>query len=160
MEREEIQISAEDLCNIVYDDHEDWEEVQSEVDGHWRHGTEHTGVFKRISDGKFFRMNWRQSPKDSMDFADMNYDCVATEVFPVKVTKTEYVHEHVKTASISFDNVKDSDGWFGLCSDLGYDAEDSNKCYEMFEYGEYGSFTIEVDKDFNIIGGKIYKSGK
>jgi len=90
MEREEIQISTEDLCDIVYGDHEDWNEIHSEVDGHWRHGTEHTGVFQRVSDGKFFRMDWRDSCKDSMGFTDMNYGCTAKQVFPKEVTTIIY----------------------------------------------------------------------
>ena len=29
----------------------------------------------------------------------------------------------------------------------------------MFEYGEYGSFWIEVDEDGNIIGGRLIPCG-
>jgi hypothetical protein len=90
MEREEIQISTEDLRDIVYDDHEDWQEVESSVDGHWRHGTEHTGVFRRLIDGKFFRMDWRDSVKDECWWEDMNYGCTAKEVFPKEVITTVY----------------------------------------------------------------------
>lgn len=62
-----------------------------------------------------------------------------------------------KTAKISLDNLKDSDGWYGLGSELGFTSE---KIYKIFEYGEYGSIVIEVDEDLNIIGGKIIPCGK
>lgn len=91
MEREEIKISAEDLRDIVYDDHEDWQEVESSVDGHWRHGTEHTGVFRRLVDGKFFRMDWRDSVKDECGWSDMNFGTFTfKEVFPKEVTTIIY----------------------------------------------------------------------
>lgn len=66
----------------------------------------------------------------------------------------------MKTATIILEDVKDSDQWFVLCSDLGYTEDDNAKCYEMFEYGEYATMEIVVDENFNIVGGKIIKSGK
>jgi hypothetical protein len=90
MERQTVSISNEDLQDIVYGDHEDWIVIESKVDGNWRHGTEHTGVFQRASDGKFFRMDWRDSVKDECEWRDMNYGCTAKEVFPREVTVTIY----------------------------------------------------------------------
>lgn len=57
-----------------------------------------------------------------------------------------------KTSTISFDSVKDSGSWADLAHDLGL----FDKLYDIFEYGEYGNFTIEVDEDLNIVGGKIH----
>ena len=62
-----------------------------------------------------------------------------------------------KTASITLDNIKDSDGWFDLGNSLGLSQE---KIYKVFEYGEYATIRIEVDEDLNIIGGKIIPCGK
>jgi len=62
-----------------------------------------------------------------------------------------------KTASISFDTVKCTDGWRDLGSELGFSYE---KIQEIFEYGEYGSFEIIVDEDLNIIGGHIIPCGR
>lgn len=91
MEREEIKISAKDLRDIVYDDHEEWEEIESSVDGYWRHGTENTGVFKRLVDGKFFRMDWRDSVKDECGWSDMNFGTFTfKEVFPKEVITIIY----------------------------------------------------------------------
>jgi len=58
-----------------------------------------------------------------------------------------------KTARIELENIKCSDGWTGLANDLGYSNEDAR---DIFEYGEYGHITIEVDENLNIIGGKIH----
>jgi hypothetical protein len=67
----------------------------------------------------------------------------------------------MRTAKITLYNIKESDGWFQLCSTLFPNEEGENeKCYEMFKYGEYGTLEIIVDENFNIIGGKIIKNGK
>jgi hypothetical protein len=90
-QREVIKISIKVAKVIVYDDHEDWQTIQTEITGNWRHGDENTGVFKRLSDGKFFRIDWRDSVKDSCGFEDCNYgDFEATEVFPTTKTITVY----------------------------------------------------------------------
>jgi len=60
----------------------------------------------------------------------------------------------MRTAEITIDNIKDSDGWYALATELGYSEKG---IYDIFEYGEYGSITIKVDENLNIIGGKINK---
>jgi hypothetical protein len=162
MENEKIKLSLEEARDIVYDDHESWECVHSEISGNWRHGTENTGVYRR-PDGRFYKIEWRDSTSDMSGFEDCNYAPMeAIEVFPEKVTTIVYTEKQTsKTASIDLENIKCSDGWAELCADLGYgEGTDHSKCNEMFEYGEYGSITIEVDKDFNIVGGMIHKTGK
>ena len=62
-----------------------------------------------------------------------------------------------KTATMNFDTIKDSDGWYELGINLGLNEK---KIYETFEHGEYGAFQIIVDEDLNIIGGKIIPCGK
>ena len=62
-----------------------------------------------------------------------------------------------KTASISLESVKCTDGWYNLGTELGFDEKKIN---EVFEYGEYGSVTIVVDENLNIVGGKVHTSGK
>jgi len=58
----------------------------------------------------------------------------------------------LNTASIDIDNVKDSDGWASLGFELGYEYETISK---IFQWGEYGSATLIVDKNLNIVGGSI-----
>ena len=163
MENEKIEFSVEEARDIVYDDHDGWDCVETEITGTWRHGDNNTGVFRRKKDGKLFRLNWEDSVKDTMGFEDCNYGpMIATEVFPEKVIKVIYTEKPgSKTASIDLENIKCTDGWTELCMDLAYgEGTDHSKCNEMFEYGEYGSITIEVDKNFNIVGGMIHKPGK
>jgi len=59
-----------------------------------------------------------------------------------------------KTAEIYLDSIKDSDGWQELSDELGLCYEKSR---EYFEFGEYGSITIVVDENLNIIGGRVHK---
>lgn len=74
----------------------------------------------------------------------------------------------MKTATIKLESIKDSDGWFSLCSDLGlikYSEDDEGETnndivYKMFEYGEYADMEIVVDENFNIVGGRIIPTGK
>jgi hypothetical protein len=62
-----------------------------------------------------------------------------------------------KTAKISLDSIKDSDGWSDLGHELGFSRE---KISKTFLYGEYANIQIEVDEDLNIIGGKIVPCGR
>lgn len=75
--------------------------------------------------------------------------------------------EKVKTTTFTIENYKDSDGYFGLCSDLFGNNNNSNEesnsneiCRKWFEYGEYGNFELIIDENMNIIGGKVIKTGK
>jgi len=58
----------------------------------------------------------------------------------------------MKTAKITLESIKSSDGWAELGFELGFEYE---KISETFEYGEYGSIEIEVDENLNIVGGRI-----
>lgn len=61
-----------------------------------------------------------------------------------------------KIAKIDLDYIKDH-GWYEVGNDLGMSEK---KIYEIFEYGEYGSISIIIDEDLNIIGGKVNPCGK
>ena len=58
-----------------------------------------------------------------------------------------------KTAEITIENIKDSDGWYSLGIELGLSEA---QIYKTFQYGEYANITIIVDKNLNIVGGKIH----
>lgn len=76
-----------------------------------------------------------------------------------------------KTASMTIESIKDSDGWMELAHDLLFekfkkdhpdlDEDDLSDSFykevvsKKFEYGEYADIEIIVDEDFNIVGGKI-----
>lgn len=77
----------------------------------------------------------------------------------------------MKTATITLESIKDSDGWMELAHTLKFDKfkldhpdmdedELSNKFYDeviskKFEYGEYANIELIIDEDFNIVGGRI-----
>lgn len=78
----------------------------------------------------------------------------------------------MKTVKITLESIKDSDGWEELAHSLLFDKfqkqhpeleEDDlyDKFYEdvickKFKYGEYANIEIEVDENFNIVGGRIF----
>jgi hypothetical protein len=77
----------------------------------------------------------------------------------------------MKTAKTILSCIKDSDGWMSLAHELKFEQfkscnpelseEDvSEKFYtevvcKMFEYGEYANIELEIDENFNIVGGRI-----
>ena len=76
-----------------------------------------------------------------------------------------------KTASITLENIKCTDGWYELATDVLFDDFkkkhldlDEDELHDMFyekvctifKYGEYANLTIEVDENLNIVGGKIH----
>jgi hypothetical protein len=87
-----IKLTVRLLHEMICGDSEDFDMIEQNTTGHWRHGTEETGVFQRIADGKFFRFNWRDSCKDSCEFVYMNDSSNAegTEVFPKEVVTIIY----------------------------------------------------------------------
>ena len=90
MVKEKLSLTPEEAQLVVTGEHHVLIEVETKMIGHWRHGTTHTTIFRRRGDKKFFRLEWNDSAKDGMTFADMNYCMVATEVFPKTVTTIIY----------------------------------------------------------------------
>lgn len=60
----------------------------------------------------------------------------------------------MKTAEITLDSIKCTDGWYEMGLELGFKEEE---IYDIFEHGEFATLTIEVDENLNIIGGKIHR---
>lgn len=88
---EKIKLTTREMNEIVHDDHEDYEVIEDDVTGNWRHGTENTCIVQRISDKKFFGIEYRDSPKDSCMFEDMNDGGTFNEVVPKEQTIVVYV---------------------------------------------------------------------
>lgn len=89
-ERVKIELTEYELQAIVYDDSEDFEVIKSKITGTFRHGNENTAIIKRLADGKFFKVHYRDSVKDECDFVDMNSTDTYVEVFPIEKTITDY----------------------------------------------------------------------
>lgn len=79
------------MQDIVYDESEDFDVVQDEVTGSWRHGNVNQCIVQRVSDGKYFAIEYNDSPKDSAMFEDMNYGGTFYEVVPKEITTVVYV---------------------------------------------------------------------
>lgn len=80
MEKEIIVLNAEQhdtLCNenvlIIGGEEMDITIMENKYDESGRHTERHHIVFKRNADGKFFRVNYETSVKDSMGWDDCNY---------------------------------------------------------------------------------------
>lgn len=79
----------------------------------------------------------------------------------------------MKTSKIILESIKDTDGWYQLAYELKFEAfkkehpsldEDTLNDFfytefisNYFEYGEYANIEIEIDENFNIVGGEILK---
>jgi len=77
----------------------------------------------------------------------------------------------MKTAKITLNSIKDSDGWMELAHTLKFDqfkkdhpnlneTDVSDRFYadvvvKKFKYGEYANIELEIDENFNIISGRI-----
>ena len=99
MEREKIKVPNNKWCDLVWElyftDEEgndiEIEEVERNYDGSRRHSEDHHLIFKRVSDGKFFKIEYATSVKDEMGWNECNWgDTNAIEVFPKEVTTIIY----------------------------------------------------------------------
>lgn len=81
-------------------------------------------------------------------------------IFP-KVIEVD--NESPKIANISIQDIHCVDGWYDVGSYLFDDIEDTdeliNKINSIFKYGEYANLELKIDKELNIIGGKIIPYG-
>lgn len=102
MENEKIQLTNEQWKTLVYEEYlEDINGNEIEIkiietnyDGSARHTELHHKIFQRLSDGKYFRIDYESSVKDSMDWAECNYgNTEAVEVFPKEITTTIFVKD-------------------------------------------------------------------
>jgi hypothetical protein len=95
MEREVIKLNNEQWYDLAHEDYLEINGVEIPIEikdrkytGSGRHTEHHRVVFKRLSDGKYFSLNYESSVKDSMGWEECNYGSTeATEVFP-KVIET------------------------------------------------------------------------
>jgi hypothetical protein len=97
-EREKITLTNEQWKDLVQENYLEIhgqeikiEEIETNYDGSRRHTEEHHLIFKRVSDGKFFKVNYETSVKDQMGWEECNYgNTEAIEVFPEEKIITIY----------------------------------------------------------------------
>jgi hypothetical protein len=88
---EKIKLTVSELNEISCGDSSDFAVMDHKITGTFRHGNENTAVVKRVSDGKFFEVSYRDSVKDECEFMDMNSGGEYPEVVPQEKTITIYV---------------------------------------------------------------------
>jgi len=59
-----------------------------------------------------------------------------------------------RTATIFLFSIKDPDGWGDLIQELRLSREVTSA---HFEFGEYANLELEIDKDLNVVGGRVLK---
>ena len=98
MEREVIKLTNSQWRELVFENYLEingevikFEEIEDNYDGSRRHTEDHHKILKRISDNKYFRLDYETSVKDEMGWEECNYgNTEATEVFPEPVTKIKF----------------------------------------------------------------------
>lgn len=98
MEREKIYLTNDQWQDLVYECYLEIEgkeikieEIQDNYDGSRRHTEDHHKIIKRVSDGKFFKIDYETSVKDEMGWTECNYGATtATEVFQETIKSIVY----------------------------------------------------------------------
>lgn len=98
MDREIIKLNNQqwkDVAQEVYLEVDGVEvpikEIRYDYVGSGRHTEHHTLVFQRVSDGKYFKVGYEESVKDSMGWDECNYGSAeAKEVFPKTIETIIY----------------------------------------------------------------------
>lgn len=98
MEREIIKLNNQQWQDIVHEGCLEIDEVEIPIKevsrkytGSGRHTEYHTLVFQRLSDNKYFKVNYESSVKDSMGWEECNYGSTeAVKVFPKTIEMVIY----------------------------------------------------------------------
>lgn len=90
-DREILKLTIEELKDIVYEDNLDFIIVKSDIIGTFRHGNENVSIVKRLSDDKFFKLNYRDSIKENCSFEDFNINAQFEEVFLIERLIKDYI---------------------------------------------------------------------
>ena len=98
MEREKIKLTNSQWRDLVWENYLEidgkeieFEEIQENYDGSRRHTEDHHKILQRVSDKKFFRLDYETSVKDEMGWDECNYgETEAIEVFPETITTVVY----------------------------------------------------------------------
>lgn len=87
--REKIKIADIDSFEDLWMGSDEWVNIEDKVVGEYRHGTMKRILAKRLSDDKYFALEYKSHPSDSI--VDSNrFPLEAVEVFPKQITTTVY----------------------------------------------------------------------
>ena len=81
-----MKLSKEDARSIVYDDHEDWSKVESEIVDTSRWSIMYEGVFLHKPSNKHYSLGWQVGATEQQDERPFEYEdeVEATEVVQVE----------------------------------------------------------------------------
>ena len=90
-DREKLKLTGEEGRSIIYEDHEDFELVTSEIVDNTRWSIVYEDVYQRLSDKKFFKTTYRKGATEMQDERPYEYvEALFYEVFPVEKTVLVY----------------------------------------------------------------------
>ena len=90
-DREKLKLTGEEGRSIIYEDHEDFELVRSEIVDNTRWSAVYEDVYQRLSDKKFFKTTYRKGATEMQDERPYEYvEALFYEVFPVEKTVLVY----------------------------------------------------------------------
>lgn len=69
-----IKLTQEEGRMVVYNDHEDWETIETNAVDQSRWSVHYEGVFKHISSGKFYSLFWSKGATEMQDEQPFEYD--------------------------------------------------------------------------------------
>ena len=90
--KETLKLKAEEARLIAYGDHELFEDVTSEITSVTRWSICYEKIIKRISDGVFFKMNYRVGATEMQEESPYEWDTTVSlpEVYPIEKTVVVY----------------------------------------------------------------------
>ena len=81
-------MAQEELQNIVWDEHEDYITIQTELAGRDRWHTYYEQVVKQVSTGQYFALYWGTGATENQEW---DGEISMQEVMPQEVTVTKYI---------------------------------------------------------------------
>lgn len=69
-----MRLTEQEARDIVYEDHEDWETVETEIEDTTRWSIVHSGVFKHLPTGKHYFTYWSVGATETQDQQPFEYD--------------------------------------------------------------------------------------
>ena len=87
-----LMLMSEEARDIVWEDMEEWEQVEDKITGHSRWSIHHDAIHKRLSDGKHFAFYYQVGATEQQDerpYEDQE-EVVVSEVERRQVQKWEW----------------------------------------------------------------------
>jgi len=92
MEKTILKLTPDEGRNVVWNDHDDFETVKTEIVDVTRWSLIYENIYKQKSSGKFFKTSYRVGATEYQDERPYEYltEAVFEEVFPVEKLVTVY----------------------------------------------------------------------